>query len=45
MYLTRSVRALCEEVASNATLSAGPARVVVVVGARHLPGLQALLSG
>ena len=41
---TRSVRALCEEVASDATV-AGPARVVVVVGARHLPGLQALLSG
>ena len=41
----RRVRALCEEVASGATLSTGPARVVVVVGARHLPGLQALLSG
>ena len=41
------MRALCDEVTTASGTEAegaAPARVVVVVGARHLPGLEELLS-
>ena len=47
-HMAQRVRQLCAELATNADERVPhepPAAVVVVVGARHVPGIRALLGG